>query len=66
VLSQVILSLQLSFAVIPLVIFTGDRRKMGEFVNPIWLKATAWTVALVIAGLNVKLLFDQFAEWFGK
>ena len=66
VLSQVVLSLQLSFAVIPLVLFTGDRRKMGEFVNPTWLKVTAWTVALVIAGLNVKLLFDQFAEWFGK
>ena len=65
VLSQVILSLQLSFAVIPLVMFTGDRRKMGEFVNPVWLKILAWTVALVIAGLNAKLLFDQFHKWFG-
>jgi manganese transport protein len=66
VLSQVVLSLQLSFAVIPLVMFTSDRKKMGEFANPAWLKVLAWTVALIIAGLNVKLLFDQFSEWFGK
>jgi manganese transport protein len=65
VLSQVVLSLQLSFAVIPLVIFTSDRRKMGDFVNLLWLKLLAWTVAIVIAGLNVKLLIDQFREWFG-
>jgi manganese transport protein len=65
VLSQVILSLQLSFAVIPLVIFTSDRRKMGEFVNPAWLKALAWTAALGIAALNAKLLVDQFRRWFG-
>jgi manganese transport protein len=64
VLSQVILSLQLSFAVIPLVIFTSDRRKMGEFANPAWLKFLAWTVAIIIAGLNARLLFDQFGEWF--
>ena len=65
VLSQVILSLQLSFAVIPLVIFTSDRRKMGEFVNTLWLKLLAWAVALIIAALNAKLLYDQFSEWFG-
>ena len=65
VLSQVVLSLQLSFAVIPLVIFTSDRQKMGEFVNPLWLKLLAWTVALVIAGLNAKLLLDQCRDWFG-
>jgi manganese transport protein len=58
ILSQVVLSLQLSFAVVPLVIFTSDRRKMGEFVNPPWLKWLAWTVAVVIAGLNIKLLVD--------
>jgi manganese transport protein len=51
-LSQVILSLQLSFAVIPLVIFTGNRKKMGEFANGPWLKALSWTTALLIAGLN--------------
>src|SRR6266478_3827958 len=47
--SQVILSLQLSFAVIPLVLFTSDKAKMGEFVNPRWLTITAWTTAMVIA-----------------
>ncbi len=51
-LSQVILSLQLSFAVIPLVMFTGSRKHMGEFVNAAWQKGLAWVVALVIAGLN--------------
>lgn len=55
-LSQVILSLQLSFAVIPLVMFTGDKRKMGEFVNGPWLKALAWATAVLIAGLNVWFL----------
>ena len=65
VLSQVVLSLQLSFAVVPLVIFTSDRRKMGEFVNPAWLKILAWSVAILIAALNAKLLFDQCHQWFG-
>jgi manganese transport protein len=65
VLSQVVLSLQLSFAVIPLVMFTSNRQKMGEFVNPTWLKTLAWMVAVIIAALNAKLLFDQVHEWFG-
>jgi len=56
ILSQVILSLQLSFAVFPLVMFTSSKRKMGEFVNAPWLKALAWTVAITIAGLNGWLL----------
>jgi manganese transport protein len=60
ILSQVILSLQLSFAVIPLIQFTSDRRKMGEFVNPLWLKLLAWIVAIVIVSLNVYLLFRTF------
>ncbi len=51
-LSQVILSLQLSFAVIPLVIFTSSRKTMGEFVNATWQKVLAWIVAVLIAGLN--------------
>jgi manganese transport protein len=51
-LSQVILSLQLSFAVVPLVIFTGSRKKMGEFVNAPWLKGLSWGTAVLIAGLN--------------
>ena len=52
ILSQVILSLQLSFAVIPLVLFTGNREKMGEFVNGRWMKGLAWTTAILIAVLN--------------
>ena len=58
VLSQVVLSLQLPFAVVPLVAFTSDRAKMGAFANPAWLKWTAWAVSTVIIVLNVKLLFD--------
>jgi manganese transport protein len=61
-LSQVILSLQLSFAVIPLVIFTGDKRKMGEFVNAPWLKTLAWSTASLIAGLNVWFLILTFNQ----
>jgi manganese transport protein len=56
ILSQVILSLQLSFAVVPLVMFTGNRKKMGEFANGRGLQAIAWITAVLIAGLNVWLL----------
>ncbi len=52
ILSQVILSLQLSFAVVPLVLFTNSRKKMGEFANAPWLKWLSWFVAALIAGLN--------------
>jgi manganese transport protein len=60
ILSQVILSLQLPFAVFPLVAFTGDPSKMGPFVNPIWVKVLAWFVAMVIGALNVYLLYQTF------
>jgi manganese transport protein len=60
ILSQVILSLQLSFAVFPLVRFTSNRLKMGEFVNPFWLKALAYAVAIAIAGFNAWLLVQIF------
>jgi manganese transport protein len=63
VLSQVILSLQLSFAVFPLVMFTSSKLKMGEFVNPAWLKVLAYLVASVIASLNVWLLFQTVRGW---
>ncbi len=63
IFSQVILSLQLSFAVVPLILFTSDRRKMGPFVNPLWLNVLSWLVAFIIAVLNGKLLWDQLAEW---
>ncbi len=59
--SQVILSMQLSFAVIPLLIFTGCREKMGKFVNPLWIKILAWSSASIIVALNVKYLFGKFA-----
>jgi manganese transport protein len=59
-LSQVILSLQLSFAVVPLVIFTGSRKKMGEFVNGRWLQGLSWFTAALIAGLNAWFLVLMF------
>ena len=56
--SQVVLSLQLPFAVFPLVSFTSDRAKMGEFVAPGWMRALAWSVAVMIAALNAWLLYQ--------
>jgi manganese transport protein len=61
VASQVVLSMQLGFAVWPLLRFTGDRVKMGSFVNPPLIKLLGWTSAFVIITLNLKLLFDTFA-----
>ena len=58
ILSQVILSLQLPFAVVPLVLFTADKRKMGELTAPLWVTALAALTALIIITLNVKLLVD--------
>jgi manganese transport protein len=63
ILSQVILSLQLSFAVFPLVAFTSDRAKMGAFVNATWLKVVAWTTAFLIAALNAWLLAQSLRMW---
>src|SRR5207253_614605 len=63
VFSQVILSLQLSFAVFPLVSFTSDRAKMGAFANPRWLKVLAYVVAVIIGGLNAWLLVQTFSQW---
>ena len=58
ILSQVVLSLQLPFAVVPLVMFTADRQKMGELVAPRWLSAIAAVIAIMIIGLNIKLVYD--------
>ncbi|HTK13266.1 MAG TPA: Nramp family divalent metal transporter [Xanthobacteraceae bacterium] len=58
ILSQVVLSLQLPFAVVPLVMFTGDRSKMGDLVAPRWITTCAWATAALIIVLNAKLLFD--------
>ena len=58
-LSQVILSLQLPFAVFPLIMFTGDRAKMGKFVAPLWMRALAWPIAFFIAALNGWMLWQM-------
>jgi manganese transport protein len=63
ILSQVVLSLQLPFAVIPLVHLTSDRKRMGEFANGVWLKLAAWFCALFILILNVWLLWNQAVSW---
>jgi manganese transport protein len=60
ILSQVVLSLQLPFAIFPLIRFTSDVGKMGPFVTPRWVNATAWAVGIVIAALNVYLLYQTF------
>jgi manganese transport protein len=63
ILSQVILSLQLPFAIIPLIVFTNDRKLMGEFVNPRWLKVLAAAVATIVVGLNGWLLLQMSLSW---
>jgi len=59
ILSQVVLSLQLPFAIFPLLMFTSDRRRMGEFVNPLWVKIVGYSVGTIIAGLNLYLLYQE-------
>ncbi|MEO8099941.1 MAG: Nramp family divalent metal transporter [Acidobacteriota bacterium] len=63
ILSQVILSMQLPFAVIPLIRFTSDKNRMGEFANKPWVNFLAWTVAAVILGLNFWLVGDSVIPW---
>lgn len=63
ILSQVILSLQLGFAVIPLIHLTSDKKLMGEFASKMWLKILAWIVAAIIVSLNAKLVIDTLLEW---
>ena len=58
IFSQVVLSMQLSFAIFPLLAFTSDKKRMGEHVNPLWLKLAGLVVCTLIAGLNIKLLWD--------
>ncbi len=65
ILSQVILSLQLGFAVVPLVVFTGDRNKMGRFVNSRRLQLTAWGITVIIVVLNAYLLCQTVSVWLG-
>lgn len=63
VFSQVVLSLQLGFAIIPLIHFTSDKEKMGVFVIKPWMKVAAWTIAIIIVSLNVKLVYQEVAGW---
>jgi manganese transport protein len=63
ILSQVILSLQLSFAVVPLVRFTSSKRKMGPFVNRWWVQILAWLTTAIIASLNAKLVYEAVDSW---
>ncbi|HEY9195514.1 MAG TPA: Nramp family divalent metal transporter [Mucilaginibacter sp.] len=63
ILSQVILSLQLGFAVIPLIHFTSEKKRMGEFAISLKVKILAWASALLIVGLNAKLVYEQIGTW---
>ncbi|MCC6722112.1 MAG: Nramp family divalent metal transporter [Bacteroidia bacterium] len=66
ILSQVILSLQLGFAIIPLIHFTSDKKQMGEFANKLWVKIAAWIIAIVIIGLNIRLVIETVSQWINK
>jgi len=63
ILSQVILSLQLPFAVVPLIKFTNSKERMGTFANKLWVKILAWTTAITIIALNANLVIDKVTEW---
>ncbi|MCJ8011794.1 Nramp family divalent metal transporter [Paenibacillus sp. KQZ6P-2] len=59
--TQVFLSIQLPFAIIPLTIFTSDKKRMGEFANPAWVKYLSWTIAIILSLLNIFLVYGTFA-----
>ncbi len=63
VLSQVVLSLQLGFAVIPLIHFNSDKKLMGQFAIKLWVKILAWLSAAIIVTLNIKLIFEEVSTW---
>jgi manganese transport protein len=63
VLSQVILSFQLPFAILPLVQFTSDRRLMAEFANRTWVKILAWSCTVIVVGFNAVLIWLQIGKW---
>ncbi len=65
-LSQVILSMQLPFAIIPLIHFTDDRQRMGGFANRAWVRLLAWLTAAVIVGLNLRLAFLTISDWLAR
>ncbi len=66
ILSQVILSLQLPFAIIPLIKITSDGSVMGSFANKLWVKVLAWTTAIIVVGLNAKLVVGTLSEWIAE
>jgi manganese transport protein len=66
ILSQVVLSMQLPFAIVPLIHFTSAKNKMGNFSNPLWVKLAAWISATIIIILNLKLVFDSIVDWAGS
>lgn len=66
ILSQVVLSLQLPFAVLPLIQFTSEKGRMGEFVNKMWVKILAWISAVIIVGLNAKLVVGTIGDWIAR
>ncbi len=63
IFSQVVLSLQLGFAIIPLIHFTSDKSKMGIFAIKPWVKVSAWLIAIIIVGLNIKLVIQEITGW---
>jgi len=65
VFSQVVLSLQLGFAVIPLIHFCSDKVRMGRFVIPVWARVLSWATALIIVLLNAKLVWEEVSNWIG-
>ncbi|MEO8594320.1 MAG: Nramp family divalent metal transporter [Candidatus Solibacter sp.] len=66
ILSQVILSMQLPFAIIPLIHFTSDRQRMGNFANAMWVRVLAWLTAVIIIALNIRLATTTIADWLDK
>jgi len=66
IFSQVVLSLQLGFAVIPLIHFTSDKEKMGVFAIKPWVKIAAWVIAFIIVSLNVKLVLQEIQGWLAN
>ncbi len=64
VLSQVVLSLQLSFAIVPLIHFTSSRKKMGKFASPVWVVVLGWVAAAIIIVLNLKLVLEEIMKGF--
>lgn len=64
ILSQVVLSLQLPFAVVPLVRFTSDKEKMGPFASAVWVKVLAWLISITIIALNAMLVYQEIGAWY--